>query len=230
MRFIKHEIWRRTMFDAFEAQILIRGVVGPSASTILVADNTSWTMIAQNCRTGIVPIGLGRPLEEALPEVLKDEPINRMLSPRQGTQPAKQHAHSTQAVSELSGSKLEKQNAELRKQLETQQRKYNADIGTGKGRSQPRLWGTPRAGKGQKGNGNKGNSKKGKGKKDKHSMPQGFEAGERERNGSSFCFGYNLGNCIHAKNGQSCAKAGKQLLHKCCVKGCDPRHPYHFHH
>ena len=41
--------------------------------------------------------------------------------------------------------------------------------------------------------------------------------------GTSYCFGFNLGTCPHTDvaPGQKCAKG----LHKCCCQGCSQTHP-----
>ena len=44
----------------------------------------------------------------------------------------------------------------------------------------------------------------------------------KDKDGTPFCFGFNLGTCTHqCQPGQKCPKG----LHKCCYEGCGANHP-----
>ena len=147
------------------------------------------------------------PLDEHLPEILKDSDIKRLLNPLQST-----------GSGGRGGDKAQRQGETFRSEAPDSIKRKNQEI------SRLQQENKKLKQSGQKGGGfGKGSKSSGKGGKKSNAppMPKELHGMSSSSNGSPICFSYNPRGCKNPVQGNACSKGA----HVCARMGCGGNHP-----
>ena len=243
MPWSSHEFWRQKMMGSLYLQPLREGFVAPDITSVLCADRAIWKFLTKACADRITPepsatdvTVLVYPLVNALDKAFEDNEIKDYLrcQPRHlmGGAPRKGGPANASAAAAAVGAKAATGTAAAgtaSKEAKKVKKKDKKNKAKAKAKAQSkRLAKLERqvAKGGGKGGG-----------RPPPAAPTGADAERRPKvprgllpkgqanapDGTSYCFGYNLGTCPHTDvaPGQKCTKG----LHKCCCQGCGQTHP-----
>ena len=154
--YVAHEAWRRKLFSAMAQTPAHPADSAPAIPDILAADKHIWILLSEKCIAGVRPTGMGHPMEKHLPGILDCYEVQSLLicrprskaakateeppqpSDKQGKNEAKRPKQTKQeAKAESTGqknSKLNEENAALKKQLRESKNHKGAKRGKGKGK------------------------------------------------------------------------------------------------
>ena len=220
MSYAKHEVWRQRLWKAMEQETVWANESAPRIPDILKADERIWSILQEECVSGIQPVNTVKPLETHLETILKKYEIDSLLAVRpRGTKTAAEpstkrrgSATDNSATPDTKAARrLENQSnqiANLKKRLGNPTESGRASKRLRPGKSSPRPKGKAK-GK-TKGKGKRKGKGKGKGKKKCKkggSVPAALIGGEtHNENGERFCYGFNLGTCSKVKPGEQCER------------------------
>ena len=203
------------------------GFAPPDVVDILTADNAIWQYLEKTCPDGIRPQPtapgqrtLAYPLVKAMEDALKEPEVRAYLacqpkhlkgpSKTSGTTKVHQPGETAVGTAASDAKKVKKKDKKAKAKAKAKASanrlaKLEKQVAKGKGKGKD----PPPHAAGER----------------RPKVPQAFLPHGRAKaaDGSSLCFGFNLGTCTcsDVQPGQKCPKG----LHKCCYEGCNAAHP-----